>query len=78
MDVDIVRRPPFGSNPLVGERGSDTRNRILEAALDVFGDLPYPDDDVLARWALLLDDPEVRNLRKQVEASEPRELEPAA
>lgn len=25
----------------------------------VFGDLPYPDDDVLARWALLLDDPEV-------------------
>ncbi len=25
----------------------------------VFGDLPYPDDDVLARWALLLDDPDV-------------------
>ena len=25
----------------------------------VFGDLPYPDDDVLARWVLLLDDPEV-------------------
>ena len=25
----------------------------------VFGDLPYPADDVLARWALLLDDPEV-------------------
>ena len=25
----------------------------------VFGDLPYPDDDVLARWALLLDDPAV-------------------
>ncbi len=25
----------------------------------VFDDLPYPDDDVLARWALLLDDPEV-------------------
>ena len=25
----------------------------------VFGDLPYPDDDVLARWALLLDDPTV-------------------
>ena len=23
----------------------------------VFGALPYPDDDVLARWALLLDDP---------------------
>ena len=26
----------------------------------VFGDLPYPDDDVLARWALLLDDPDVK------------------
>ena len=25
----------------------------------VFGDLPYPDDDVLARWVLVLDDPEV-------------------
>lgn len=25
----------------------------------VFGDLPYPDDDVLARWTLLLEDPEV-------------------
>ncbi|GAA1450175.1 hypothetical protein GCM10009641_82100 [Mycobacterium cookii] len=25
----------------------------------VFGDLPYPDDDVLVRWVLLLDDPEV-------------------
>lgn len=25
----------------------------------VFGELPYPDDDVLARWALLLDDPDV-------------------
>lgn len=25
----------------------------------VFGQLPYPDDDVLARWALLLQDPTV-------------------
>jgi GNAT superfamily N-acetyltransferase len=25
----------------------------------VFGDLPYPDDDVLSRWVLLLHDPEV-------------------
>lgn len=46
MDVDIVRRPPFGSNPLVGERGSDTRNRILEAALHVFGEVPYTDAGV--------------------------------
>lgn len=25
----------------------------------VFGDLPYPEDDVLARWVLVLADPEV-------------------
>jgi ribosomal protein S18 acetylase RimI-like enzyme len=31
----------------------------LTGLAHVFGDLPYPDDDVLARWALLLDDPEV-------------------
>ncbi len=43
MDADIVRRPPFGSNPLVGERGSDTRRRILEAALVVFGEVPFAD-----------------------------------
>lgn len=36
MDASIVRRPPFGSNPLVGERGTDTQRRILEAALEVF------------------------------------------
>jgi AcrR family transcriptional regulator len=36
MDASIVRRPPFGSNPLVGERGTDTQKRILGAALDVF------------------------------------------
>jgi AcrR family transcriptional regulator len=37
----IVRRPPFGSNPLVGERGSDTQRRILEAALEVFGKVGF-------------------------------------
>jgi AcrR family transcriptional regulator len=37
MDASVVRRPPFGSNPLVGERGTDTRRRILGAALEVFG-----------------------------------------
>ena len=26
----------------------------------VFGDLPYPDDDVLARWTILLADPSVQ------------------
>ncbi len=41
MDVSIVRRPPFGSNPLVGERGSDTQRRILEAALEVFDEAGF-------------------------------------
>lgn len=42
MDASgIVRRAPFGSNPLVGERGSDTQRRILNAALDVFADVGF-------------------------------------
>ena len=32
-------------------------NRV--ALAHVFGDLPYPADDVLARWVLVLDDPDV-------------------
>ncbi|MEY2398551.1 MAG: hypothetical protein QOJ00_1725 [Actinomycetota bacterium] len=32
----IVRRRPFGANPTVGERGTDTQRRILAAGLDVF------------------------------------------
>ena len=39
----VVRRPPFGANPLVGERGSDTQRRILAAALAVFADVGYND-----------------------------------
>jgi AcrR family transcriptional regulator len=41
MDASIVRRPPFGSNPQVGERGSDTQRRILDAALEVFGEVGF-------------------------------------
>ncbi|HEX6423362.1 MAG TPA: TetR/AcrR family transcriptional regulator [Acidimicrobiales bacterium] len=41
MDAEIVRRAPFGSNPLVGERGTDTQRRILAAALDVFGEVGF-------------------------------------
>ncbi len=41
MDAEIVRRAPFGTNPLVGERGSDTQRRILAAALDVFGEVGF-------------------------------------
>lgn len=33
-----TRRQPFGDNPRVGARGSETERRILEAALDVFGE----------------------------------------
>lgn len=41
MESGIVRRPPFGANPAVGERGSDTQRRILAAAMEVFGDVGY-------------------------------------
>ncbi|MBA2609072.1 MAG: TetR/AcrR family transcriptional regulator, partial [Actinobacteria bacterium] len=37
----IVRRRPFGANPTVGERGTDTQRRILAAGLDVFADLGF-------------------------------------
>lgn len=37
----VARRPPFGANPSVGERGSDTRQRILDAALAVFADVGF-------------------------------------
>ena len=41
--TSIVRRPPFGTNPLVGERGSDTQRKILGAALEVFADVGFED-----------------------------------
>ena len=41
MEPNIVRRRPFGSNPLVGEKGTDTRRRILASALEVFGEVSY-------------------------------------
>ncbi|MEX2292690.1 MAG: TetR/AcrR family transcriptional regulator [Acidimicrobiales bacterium] len=44
--TSVVRRPPFGANPLVGERGSDTQKRILAAALDVFAEVGYNDTRV--------------------------------
>jgi AcrR family transcriptional regulator len=43
MDPSIVRRPPFGTNPAVGERGSDTRRRVLASALEVFNEVAYPE-----------------------------------
>ncbi|MFZ6003399.1 MAG: TetR/AcrR family transcriptional regulator [Actinomycetota bacterium] len=44
--TSIVRRPPFGTNPLVGERGSDTQRRILGAALEVFAEVGFNDTRV--------------------------------
>ena len=42
----VLRRPPFGSNPLVGARGSDTQRRILGAALEVFAEVGFADTRV--------------------------------
>ena len=39
--MSIVRRAPFSDNPVVGERGQRARQRILDAALQVFGDVGY-------------------------------------
>ena len=41
-----MRRPPFGSNPLVGERGADTQRRILGAALEVFAEQGFAESRV--------------------------------
>jgi AcrR family transcriptional regulator len=41
MDPIIVRRPPFGTNPMVGERGIDTRRRVLDSALELFAEVPF-------------------------------------
>ncbi len=35
--AEAVRRAPFGANPQLGVRGQRTRHRILDAALEVFG-----------------------------------------
>jgi AcrR family transcriptional regulator len=39
--IEVVRRPPFGGNPLVGERGTKTQQRILRASLRVFAEVGY-------------------------------------
>src|SRR5688500_18748744 len=37
----VVRRAPFSANPNVGARGQRTQQRILDAALRVFGEEGY-------------------------------------
>lgn len=44
--AEVIRRPPFGSNPQVGERGASTQRRILTAALDVFAEAGFHDTSV--------------------------------
>jgi AcrR family transcriptional regulator len=39
--VEIARRRPFGANPTVGERGTETQNRILAAGLEVFAEAGF-------------------------------------
>jgi len=39
--ASIVRRAPFADSPFVGERGQRAQNRILEAALQVLGEVGY-------------------------------------
>jgi AcrR family transcriptional regulator len=38
----VVRRAPFSDNPIVGVRGLRTQQRILDAALQAFGEHGYP------------------------------------
>jgi AcrR family transcriptional regulator len=45
-ETTVVRRPPFGRNPVVGERGTNTQRRILAAALDVFAEVGFHDTRV--------------------------------
>jgi AcrR family transcriptional regulator len=40
-DSDVVRRAPFSDNPRVGARGQRTQQRIVDAALRVFGEEGY-------------------------------------
>jgi AcrR family transcriptional regulator len=39
--AEVVRRAPFSDNPNVGPRGQRTQQRILDAALQVFGEEGY-------------------------------------
>ncbi|HUR79041.1 MAG TPA: TetR/AcrR family transcriptional regulator [Acidimicrobiales bacterium] len=39
--MEIARRRPFGANPTVGERGTETQNKILAAGLDVFAEVGF-------------------------------------
>lgn len=44
--ADVVRRAPFADRPHVGARGQRTQQRILDAALQVFGEEGYPQSSI--------------------------------
>jgi AcrR family transcriptional regulator len=46
--IDAQRREPFGNSPAVGLRGKATQQRLLGAALEVFGELGYHQTSVEA------------------------------
>ena len=39
--MEIARRRPFGANPTVGERGTETQSKILAAGLEVFAEVGF-------------------------------------
>ncbi len=41
--MEVTRRAPFGDSPHVGERGANTRRKVLDAALSVFGEHGFHD-----------------------------------
>jgi AcrR family transcriptional regulator len=41
-DAPVQRRSPFSANPQVGARGQRTQQRILDAAVELFGEEGYP------------------------------------
>ena len=43
VEEPIQRRAPFGTSPTVGERGTDTQRRILEATMAVLAEVSYAD-----------------------------------
>ncbi len=58
IELDRIAWRRASADDVVALRDLERAASVVGLA-HVFGDLPYPDDDVLARWALLLDDPTV-------------------
>jgi AcrR family transcriptional regulator len=46
--IEAARRAPFGNSPEVGTRGARTQRRIIDAGLEVFGEVGYIDASINA------------------------------